>query len=65
MLAFAYYDGYLMPLTYYLVILRTIILKGIGLSVLRNEIVLQAVFSLGVFLRAARVPQPAGSGLHV
>ena len=52
--AIAYYAGYLMPLTYYLVILRTIILKGMGLSVLWNQIVPLAVFSLGVFFLAAR-----------
>ena len=52
--AIAYYAGYLMPLTYYLVILRTIILKGMGLSVLWNQIIPLAIFSLGVFVLAAR-----------
>ena len=52
--AIAYYAGYLMPLTYYLVILRTIILKGMGLSVLWNQIIPLAGFSLGVFVLAAR-----------
>ena len=52
--AIAYYAGYLMPLTYYLVILRTIILKGMGLSVLWNQIIPLAIFSLGVFFLAAR-----------
>jgi ABC-2 type transport system permease protein len=52
--AIAYYAGYLMPITYFLVILRTIILKGMGLSILWNQIIPLAAFSIGVFLTAAR-----------
>ena len=46
----AYYASYLMPLTYFLVILRGIVLKGVGLAYLWQQLVPLAAFSLGVFL---------------
>ncbi len=52
--AVAYFAGFLMPITYFLVILRTIVLKGMGLSVLWTQIIPLATFSVGVFLAAAR-----------
>ncbi len=45
----AYYAGYFLPLTYFLVILRGIILKGIGIAYLWKQIVPMAAFGLGVF----------------
>jgi ABC-2 type transport system permease protein len=45
-----YYLGYLIPLTYYLRILRGIMIKGIGLEHLWGDVVPLAVFSLAIFL---------------
>jgi ABC-2 type transport system permease protein len=45
----AYYSSYFMPLTYYLVIVRGIVLKGVGLAYLWKQLVPLALFSLGVF----------------
>lgn len=45
----AYYAGYLIPLTYFLVIMRGIMLKGVGLVYLWKQLVPLALFSLGVF----------------
>jgi ABC-2 type transport system permease protein len=44
-----FYLGYLIPLTYFLRILRGIILKGVGLDQLWVEVVPLAILSLGVF----------------
>jgi ABC-2 type transport system permease protein len=45
----AYYSGYLLPVTYFLEIVRGIILKGAGLVVLWNWVWPMAVFSIAVF----------------
>jgi ABC-2 type transport system permease protein len=45
----AFYAGYALPLTYFLVILRTIILKGVGMSALWNQVIPLTAFSLSVF----------------
>ena len=45
----AYYAGYLMPVTYYLEIVRGIIMKGIGAEYLWNAIWPMSVFSIVVF----------------
>ncbi|MBI3971409.1 MAG: ABC transporter permease [Chloroflexi bacterium] len=45
-----FYLGYFIPLTYFLRILRGIILKGVGLEHLWVEVVPLAIFSLGIFL---------------
>ena len=46
----AYLSGYLLPLTYFSVIMRTIIMKGVGMAALWREVIPLTVFSLGVFL---------------
>lgn len=46
----AYYSGFLLPLTYFLSILRGIVLKGIGLSYLWQHVAPMAAFSLAVFV---------------
>jgi ABC-2 type transport system permease protein len=43
---FIYYLGYLIPLTYYLDIIRGIVLKGIGFSYLVGQVVSLLVFSV-------------------
>ena len=45
----AYYAGYLVPLTYFLAILRAIVLKGVGLAYLWKQVLPLALFSVSVF----------------
>jgi ABC-2 type transport system permease protein len=45
----AYYTGYLLPVTYFLEIVRGIMLKGVGFFTLWNSIWPMAVFSILVF----------------
>ena len=52
--AILYYLGYLMPLTYFLKILRGIFLKGIGMEYLWFEVLLLAIFGLAVFAMSAK-----------
>lgn len=49
-----YYLGYVIPLTYFLAILRGLFLKGIGLEYLWPQALLPAVFGLAVFTMSAR-----------
>ncbi|MCX7839419.1 MAG: ABC transporter permease [Anaerolineae bacterium] len=49
----ANYTGYLFPITYFLVIIRTIIVKGVGIVALWNQAIPLAVFSLTVFVVSA------------
>lgn len=49
----ANYTGYLFPITYFLVIIRTIIVKGVGIIALWNQAIPLAVFSLTVFVVSA------------
>jgi len=46
----AYYAGYLLPVTYFLEIVRGIILKGVGVITLWNWVWPMALFSVVVFL---------------
>jgi ABC-2 type transport system permease protein len=45
----AYYSGFFLPITYFLVILRTIVMKGVGIGALWDQVIPLTVFSLGVF----------------
>lgn len=45
----AYYSGFFLPITYFLVILRTIVMKGVGIGALWAQVIPLTVFSLGVF----------------
>jgi ABC-2 type transport system permease protein len=49
----ANYTGYLFPITYFLVIIRTIIVKGVGMTALWNQAIPLALFSLTVFAVSA------------
>lgn len=49
-----YYMGYLIPITYFLEILRGIILKGVGLNYLWNITLLLAIFGLFVLTLASK-----------
>lgn len=50
-----YYLGYLIPLTYFLQILRGVILKGIGFEYLWKDVTLLVIFGISaLFLSAKR-----------
>jgi ABC-2 type transport system permease protein len=45
--------SYLMPLRYYLVIIRSLLLKGVGLDMIRTEVFAMTVFAIGIMTAAA------------
>lgn len=45
--------SYLMPLRYYLVIIRSLLLKGVGLAMIRNEVIAMLIFAVGIMTAAA------------
>ncbi|MEK7328026.1 MAG: ABC transporter permease [Chloroflexota bacterium] len=47
------YLSYLMPLRYYLAIIRTILLKGVGVAEIQNEIIALAIFGVAIMTAAA------------
>ena len=53
----AYYSGYLLPLTYFLEIVRGIILKGVGLNYLWPWVWPMALFSIVVFVASVLIFQ--------
>ena len=45
--------SYLMPLRYYLVIIRALLLKGVGLEMIRYEVIAMLLFAVGIMTAAA------------
>jgi ABC-2 type transport system permease protein len=45
--------SYLMPLRYYLVILRALLLKGVGLEMIRTDVLAMTLFAVGIMTAAA------------
>jgi ABC-2 type transport system permease protein len=45
--------SYIVPLRYYLVIIRSLLLKGVGAAALQNEIIALALFGVGIMSAAA------------
>jgi len=45
--------SYLIPLRYYLVIVRSLLLKGVGFAALQNEIISLAAFGLVIMTLAS------------
>ena len=45
--------SYLMPLRYYLVILRALLLKGVGLDMIRMDVIAMTLFAVGIMTAAA------------
>jgi ABC-2 type transport system permease protein len=45
--------SYIIPLRYYLVIIRALLLKGVGVAALQNEIIPLAIFGVGIMTAAA------------
>ncbi|MEK7431761.1 MAG: ABC transporter permease [Cyanobacteriota bacterium] len=54
MTGITYYLGYLIPLTYFLQILRGVILKGIGIEYLWKDVLLLAIFGITALLLSAK-----------
>jgi ABC-2 type transport system permease protein len=44
---------YIVPLRYMLVVIRGIILKGVGLDILRPQVIALAIFGVAIMLLAA------------
>jgi len=45
--------SYLIPLRYYLVIIRSILVKGVGISAVQNEVIALAIFGVIIMTLAA------------
>lgn len=45
--------SYIVPLRYYLVIIRALLLKGVGAAAIQNEIIALALFGFGIMTAAA------------
>jgi ABC-2 type transport system permease protein len=45
--------SYFMPLRYYLVILRALLLKGVGLAMIQNDVIAMTLFAIGIMTAAA------------
>jgi len=45
--------SYLMPLRYYLVIIRSLLLKGVGLEMIQTEVFAMTLFAIGIMIAAA------------
>ena len=50
---FLQWVSYLMPLRYYLVILRSLLLKGVGLAMIQTDVLAMSLFALGIMTAAA------------
>jgi ABC-2 type transport system permease protein len=51
--AFLRWVSYLMPLRYYLVILRALLLKGVGLEMIQTDVLAMTLFAVGIMTAAA------------
>ena len=45
--------SYLMPLRYYLVIIRSLLLKGVGLQMIQTDVIAMTLFAVGIMAAAA------------
>ena len=45
--------SYIIPLRYYLVIIRALLLKGVGAAAIQNEIIALAIFGVAIMSAAA------------
>jgi ABC-2 type transport system permease protein len=45
--------SYLMPLRYFLVIIRSLLLKGVGLATIQMDVLLMTVFAVAIMTAAA------------
>lgn len=51
--AFLRWLSYLMPLRYYLVIIRSLLLKGVGLEMIQTDVLAMTLFAIGIMTAAA------------
>jgi len=51
--AFLRWLSYLMPLRYYLVIIRSLLLKGVGLEMIQTDVLAMTLFAVGIMTAAA------------
>jgi len=45
--------SYLMPLRYYLIIIRSLLLKGVGLEMIQTDVIAMTLFAIGIMTAAA------------
>jgi ABC-2 type transport system permease protein len=45
--------SYLMPLRYYLVIIRSLLLKGVGIQMIQAEVIAMTLFAAGIMTAAS------------
>jgi ABC-2 type transport system permease protein len=45
--------SYLMPLRYYLIIIRSLLLKGVGLEMIQTDVLAMTLFAVGIMTAAA------------
>ena len=45
--------SYFVPLRYYLVIIRSLLLKGVGLEMIRTDVLAMTLFAVGIMTAAA------------
>lgn len=50
---FLQWISYLMPLRYYLAVIRSLMLKGVGIQVIQTEVIALAIFGFGLMTAAA------------
>jgi len=50
---FLQFVSYAIPLRYFLVIIRTLLLKGVGLAAIQNEVIALAIFGVVIMGAAA------------
>ena len=48
-----YWISYIIPLRYYLVIIRSLLLKGVGIAAIQNQVIALAIFGIGIMGAAA------------
>jgi ABC-2 type transport system permease protein len=48
-----YWISYVIPLRYYLVIIRSLLLKGVGIAAIQNQVIALAIFGIGIMGAAA------------
>jgi len=44
--------SYLIPLRYYLTVIRSLMIKGVGLEAIRGEVLALAIFGIGIMTAA-------------
>ena len=48
-----YWISFIIPLRYYLVIIRSLLLKGVGIAAIQDQVIALAIFGIGIMGAAA------------